>query len=67
MDICFAKLHSMHMHLPLLPEDSAHSPWIQTMLVANLSSPLKNVFMYATLLRHETILLVQEKNLLPHC
>ena len=65
--IYFASCHSTH-KLATFPGALAHFSWIQTMLSwPNRTSPLKNVFMHAILLRHETVLLAQEKNLLAYC
>ena len=67
-NIYFASCSSMHAHLPLLPEVSTHFPRIQAMLSQpKLSSPLKIVYMLTTSLRHETVLLSQEKNLIAYC
>ena len=67
-NIYFTSCHSMHACLPLLLEASTHFPQIQTILSRpNLSSSLKSIFMQTTLLRHETVLLAQEKYLLAHC
>ena len=43
------------------------SPGFKQCYWSNLSITLKNIFMYATLLRHEMILLAQEKNLFAQC